>query len=345
MPELPQQLHSNEELLEVLTSPSAELVESLTHLESPLVVLGAGGKMGPSLCILAKRAAMVAGKQLEIIATSRFRDAKARKTLEDQGVMTRAVDVFDDNQLKELPDSANVVYLVGMKFGTSTDPVPTWATNTLGPILASRRFSGSRIVALSTGNVYPFSTVASGGCSESDSIGPVGEYANAAVARERLFEHFSREDNSPIVNIRLNYAHDLRYGVVSDIARKVASGQPIDLSMGHFNAIWQGDANETILRSFQLCSVPASALNLTSPEIYSVRETAFKLGELLGVTPKFVGEEQPTALLSNASRMANEFGPPRVSFERLVQWIAHWTKQGGQTLGKPTGFEARNGSF
>ncbi|MGV3484349.1 MAG: NAD-dependent epimerase/dehydratase family protein [Planctomycetaceae bacterium] len=345
--QLPPVIDTDDQLEQVLTQPSDELVESITRLQSPLVILGAGGKMGPTMAVLAKRAAEIAGHRLEVVAASRFRDSAARQWLEQRNVTTRVSDVFDRAQLAELPDSANVMYLVGMKFGTATDPVPTWITNTLGPILTAQRYPRTRIVALSTGNVYPLSDAASQGSGESDPLTPLGEYANAAVARERIFQHFSVDQSSasPTTLVRLNYAHDLRYGVVSDIANKIARGEPVSLEMGYFNAIWQGDANEVILRCFNLCRSPALALNVTSPEIHSVRGTARRLGQLLGRDPVLVGEEQPTALLSNAHPMVRHFGPPRVSFDRLLAWVAHWTKIGGATLNKPTHFESRDGRF
>ncbi len=340
-------IDSVDQLERVLTHPSNELVECISRLKSPLVMLGAGGKMGPTLAVLAKRAAEVAKCDLEVVAASRFRNHATRDWLECHGVRTMVCDVFNREQVAAVPDSANVVYLVGMKFGTATDPVPTWVTNTLGPILASERYAGSKIVALSTGNVYPLGDVARGGSVETDPLTPIGEYANAAVARERLFQHYATDShfNNPTTLVRLNYAHDLRYGVLSDIAAKVYRGEPVHLEMGFFNAIWQGDANELILRCFDLCDCPAVAVNVTSPEIYNVRETALRFGEILDRVPMYIGHEGSTALLSNTERMVRNFGVPRVDFDRLVHWVGHWTKIEGDTLGKPTQFESRDGRF
>lgn len=345
--DLPDLIQTDDQLDQVLLTPTDELLTAIARLESPLVILGAGGKMGPTLAALAKRAAEIAGRDLDVIAASRFGNHAARQWLENHRVTTRRVDVFDQDQLANLPDSANVVYLVGMKFGTATDPVPTWITNTLGPILTAERYRGAKLVALSTGNVYPLSDVGAGGSVESDPLTPLGEYANAAVARERIFQHFASEPGylNATTLVRLNYAHDLRYGVLTDIANKILQDQPVSVEMGFFNAIWQGDANDMILRCFHLCDSPAVALNMTSPEIYSVRDAAARLGRLLGREPTLTGQEQSTALLSNASQMARQLGQPRVDFDRLLGWIAHWTKLGGTTHSKPTHFESRDGRF
>lgn len=344
---LPTIVETPDQLDELLTRPSPSLCEMISTIASPLVILGAGGKMGPSLAVLARRAAQVAGHSLDVVAVSRFRDAHARQWLEERDVKVLQADVFDAQQLAQLPDSANVVYLVGMKFGTTTDPVPTWITNTLGPIEASQRYPGSRIVALSTGNVYPLVELASRGSQESDSLTPIGEYPNAAVARERIFQHFASPAGSlsPTTLIRLNYAHDLRYGVISDIAGKVSRGEPVSVSMPAFNAIWQGDANEMILRSFSLCSTPATVINVTGTEHQRVRDIAGRLAQRLGRELQLVDREQPTALLSDASKMAQLFGSPRVTIDRLVDWIAHWTNIDGLTYNKPTHFESRDGNF
>ncbi len=345
--EIPDFIDSIDQLEQVLTNPTSVLLDSVARLQSPLVILGAGGKMGPTLAVLAKRAAEAAKCGLEVIAASRYRNQSTRDWLDRHGVKTVVCDVFNREQVAELPDSVNVIYLVGMKFGTATDPVSTWVTNTLGPIIASERFAGSKIVALSTGNVYPLSEVAQKGSVESDPLTPIGEYANAAVARERLFQHYAMDSHfrNPTTLVRLNYANDLRYGILSDIAGKIYRGVPVSIEMAFFNAIWQGDANGFILRCFDLCDSPAVAVNVTSPEIYNVREAAVRLGELLGRTPILIGQEASTALLSNTERLVHNLGVPRVDFDRLLNWVAHWTKIDGTTLGKPTHFECRDGRF
>ncbi len=341
----PEVIESEEQLDELLTTPSAELVAVCRQWRDPLIVLGAGGKMGPSLAVLARRALDQAGVDVQVIAVSRFSDPRSKEYLHARGVETHAADVFDRRQLDTLPDSSNVVYLVGMKFGTSSDPVPTWATNTIAPVHACERFAGARLVALSTGNIYPLCTIDSGGSLESDPLTPVGEYPNAAVARERIFQHYAANCDTPIVLMRLNYAHDLHYGVLTDIAGKIWRGEAIDVTMGSFNAIWQGDANEMILRSLALCTSPATALNLTSPEIYSVRSVAEKLGEMLDREVRFIGQEAPTALLSNTAALQAALGRPRIVLEHMLPWIAHWTRNAGATHGKPTHFQTRDGKF
>ncbi len=345
MPSLPENLETEQQLDDLLTTPSAASVAFAATLDGPLVILGAGGKMGPTLAVLARRAIEQAGSRARVIAASRFRNEAARRWLHEQGVETQQVDMLDAGQFAQLPDAPNVLYLVGMKFGTTVDPVPTWATNTIAPVHVCERYAGSRIVALSTGNVYPLSPIDGGGSVETDPLTPLGEYANAAVARERIFQHYASEHSTPVAIMRLNYAHDLRYGVLTDLAGKIWRDEPIDLTMGHFNAIWQGDANEWIFRSLDLCTVPATAFNLTSRDIYTVRDVSRRLGQLLDRTPQLVGRESPTALLSNAARLGDALGPPSVGLEQLLRWIAHWTRSGGKTLGKPTNFESRDGRF
>ena len=341
----PERIGNEAELEELLTRPSPALRAFIPKVASPLVVLGAGGKMGPSLAVLAKRAATEAGHQLDIIAVSRFQDASARHGLEAAGVKTLSCDLLDAASVARLPEAANVIYLVGLKFGTAQNPSLTWAMNTIVPWRVAERYPQARLVALSTGNVYPFSAVSRGGSVETDPLTPVGEYANAAVARERLFEFFARRQNSPLALLRLFYAVDLRYGVVVDLARRILQGEPVPLANGFFNCIWQGDANEFILRSLALASAPPAAFNLCRPEVFSVRDTARQLGERLGRTPHFQGEESPTALLGNSARLCAQLGPPAVTLDRLIDWAAHWVQAGGKDLGRPTHFEVRDGQY
>lgn len=343
--QLPDLIESEAQLDDLLTTPSPALVESFKSLADPLLILGAGGKMGPTLAVLAARAAKQARSAVRVIAASRFSDASARPYLHQRGVETQIADVFDRQQLESLPDSSNVVYLVGMKFGTSKDPVPTWATNTVAPVHVCERFPQAKMVALSTGNIYPLSAVDSAGSLESDPLTPLGEYPNAAVARERVFQYYASRNAAPTATMRLNYAHDLRYGVLTELAQRVWAKEPVDLTMGYFNAIWQGDASDMILRSFEHCQSPAQAINLTSPEAYSVRDVASRLGELLGRQPRFSNSEAATALLSNTQRMQQLLGEPQVDLDRMLRWIAHWTRIGGVTLNKPTHFATRDGKF
>jgi nucleoside-diphosphate-sugar epimerase len=310
-----------------------------------LIVLGAGGKMGPTLAILAKHAAEEAGHRLEVIAVSRFSDAAARRSLEEKGVKTISGDLLDRRVVESLPDAENIIYLVGMKFGTSTDPSSTWAMNTVVPARVAERYPRARIVALSTGNVYPLSAVSGGGSAETDALTPLGEYANSAVGRERVFEYFSKRNGTAVAMLRLFYAVELRYGVLVDIAQKVFAGEPIDLASGNFNCIWQGDANEMIIRALDLASSPMAVRNLCRPEIFSTRQTALRLGELLGRELNFVGVESATALLGNAKKICGELGEPRTNVETMMRLIADWVKHGGRSLGKPTHFETRDGKY
>ncbi|MBM3839571.1 MAG: NAD-dependent epimerase/dehydratase family protein [Verrucomicrobia bacterium] len=343
--ELPDRIESEDQLDEVMTRPRSCLIESVKSLQSPLLILGAAGKMGPSLAVLLRRAADAAGHQLEIVAVSRFSSNDARHWLETRGVRTFACDLLERESLAKLPDSANVLYLVGLKFGTAQNPSLTWAANTLAPSHVAERFSKARIVALSTGNVYPLTPIARGGSVETDALAPLGEYANAAVARERLFEFHSRKNGTPVAVLRLNYAVDLRYGVLLEIAQKVWANQTVDVTMGYLNCIWQGDANEMIVRALPLSASPPSAFNLTGAKLLSVRDLAQRFGQLMNQPVTITGAEADTALLSNPSRLFGILGEPPTSLEAMLRWVARWVMEDGRTLGKPTRFEVRNGKF
>jgi dTDP-4-dehydrorhamnose reductase len=342
---LPEVIETLEALEDILTQPSAALVEFIHTLESPLVVLGAGGKMGPTLAVLARRAAQAAGRSLEVIAASRFADQGKRVWLEECGVKTWSCDLLERDAVARLPDSANLVYMAGLKFGTSQNPALTWAVNAIAPALTAERYPHSRIVALSTGNVYPLTPVKQGGSVETDALSPLGEYASAAVGRERLFEYYSSRQGTRLVLVRLNYAVELRYGVLLDIALRVNSGQPLDVTQGHFNCIWQRDANDLVLRALAHASTPPLPLNLTGPEILAVRQVAATFGELLAKPVRFAGTEAETALLSNPAKAVTLLGAPPTPSDQVIRWIAHWVKRGGTTHGLPTHFEARDGAF
>jgi nucleoside-diphosphate-sugar epimerase len=342
---LPARIETEEQLNEVLTRPTARLVEFIKSVGSPLLVLGAGGKMGPTLAVLAKRAAAAAGHPLEVLAVSRFSGPNAREWLEAHRVKTRACDLLDARAVRELPEADSVVYCVGLKFGTAQDPAATWAINTIVPARVIERYPRARIAALSTGNVYPLAEVAEGGCLETAPLTPRGEYANAAVARERIFEFCSRAQETRITLLRLFYAVELRYGVLVDIARKVHLGEGVELANGSFNCIWQGDANELALRALALAACPPSVWNLCRPESFSVRAVALRLGELLGRPARFIGTEASTALLGASERLCAALGPPSIPLEVMLRWIAHWVKQGGRNLAKPTHFEVRDGNY
>ncbi|MBI3848758.1 MAG: NAD-dependent epimerase/dehydratase family protein [Verrucomicrobia bacterium] len=343
--DLPEQIETEEQLDELLTRPSATLLDFIKTVSSPLVVLGAGGKMGPTLAVLAKRAATAANHPLDVIAVSRFSDTRARQWLESQGVRTLSCDLLAERAVKQLPEAENLIYMVGLKFGTGQNPAATWAMNTIVPARVMERYPRARLVALSTGNVYPLTEVSRGGSVETDPLTPLGEYANATVGRERIFEFYSCAQDTPVALLRLFYAVELRYGVLVDIGRKVSTGQPIELANGYFNCIWQRDANDLVLRALSLTSSPPSVWNLCRPEIFSVRAVAARFGELFGRPPQLVGKEAPTSLIGNPTRLCAQLGRPSVQLETMLRWIAHWLKQGGRNLGRPTHFEVRDGNY
>jgi len=335
------------EVTERLTRPTDQTVSAVETLDGDLMILGAGGKMGPSLAVLTRRSLDAAGLPYRVICVSRFSSASARAQLDLPGIETIACDLLDRAALEELPDAPNLVFMAGLKFGASASPALTWALNAYLPALVGERYRHARIVALSTGNVYPLVPVASGGATEETPPSPVGEYAQSCLGRERLFESTAERFGTPVALIRLNYATDLRYGVLLDIATRVVEGEPIALESGYVNTIWQGDANAVLLQAFTLCASPAAAvLNLTGPETISVREVACRFSDLLSAPePSFVGSEQETALLSNARRCHGLFGMPRVPLDELVEWTAAWIRAGGPTLEKPTHFDVRDGVF
>jgi len=332
-------------LEDVLSEPTPEVCDAVSRLDGDLMLLGVGGKMGPTLAKLAKRAADRAGVAKRIIGVARFSSAGLARELTDAGIETVACDLLADGAFGRLPDAPNVIYLVGMKFGTTGQEPLTWAMNALLPASAADRFRNSRIVALSTGNVYPLTPPSSGGPTEDHPTDPIGEYAQSCLGRERMFQYFSEKHGTPATLIRLNYAIDLRYGVLLDVATKVYKRVPIDLSMGYANVIWQRDANAIVLRAFSACASPPTVLNVTGPGTVAIRDLAHKFGQALGIEPVLVGTEKDTALLSNASKCTKLFGPPPVTLEQMIEWITHWVKIGGRTLNKPTHFEQRDGKF
>jgi len=310
-----------------------------------ILVLGAGGKLGPSLVRLALRAVKAAGDSRKVIAVSRFGDAALAQSLREAGAEVIAADAANASDLARLPDAPNVIFLVGSKFGSTGREAQTWFTNAYLPGRVAERFRESRILALSTGNVYPFTPVGSGGPTEDTPVAPVGEYAMSCLGRERIFQHFAEASGRKTALIRLNYAVEMRYGVLVDIARHVVAGEAVDVTMGAANVIWQGYANEAILRALRHAASPAFVLNVAGPETLSVRQVALQMGARLGIEPKFTGAEAPTALLSNGGKCHRLFGYPEMTLGELIEQTADWVAAGLPLLGKPTGFQKRDGKF
>ncbi len=342
---LPPVIETQDQLEEVLSRPSSALVESMREMEGDLLILGVGGKMGPTLAKLSRRAMDQAGNKSQVTGVSRFSSGGLKDELESAGIATISCDLLNRDAVNALPDSPNVVFMAGMKFGSTGNESMTWAMNAYVPALIAERFRNSRIVVFSTGNVYHLAPVTHGGSTEVDATNPVGEYAQSCLGRERIFEHFSRQHGTPVTTIRLNYAVELRYGILLDVAQKVFAGTPVPLAMGNVNVVWQGDANSQILRSLALAESPPRVLNIAGPETVSIRALARRFGQLLGKEPIFEGDESPTALLSNASQAHRLFGYPQVTLDRMIEWIAHWVKIDAPTLGKPTHYEEREGKF
>lgn len=338
---LPRRIGDVEAVDELLSRPSRVLVDDLTAVGGDILVLGVGGKMGPNLVRLARRAAP--GKR--IVAVARFSERGLRETLQAQGIDTIACDLLDRAAVGQLPRLPNVIFMAGRKFGAEGDLPLTWAMNAHVPAIVAESFAGSRIVAFSTGCVYPFADVASGGSSEATPLDPPGEYAISCVGRERMFEYFSALHGTPGRLFRLNYAIDLRYGVLHDIARKVKDGTPIDVTMGHVNVIWQGDACAQALRCLGHCTAPTSPLNVSGPETLSVRALAAEFAARLGRRAVLTGREAPTAWLTDTTQAQRLFGPPMVPVARMIDWIADWVAHDGPSFDKPTKFESRDGRY
>jgi nucleoside-diphosphate-sugar epimerase len=342
---LPETIHTEDELVEVMTRPSPALIEFIPTLQSPLVILGAGGKMGATLALLAKRAAQMSGIPFDILAVSRCSDQRVLKSLQAGGVRALSADLLDPAVYARLTDTHNLIYMVGLKFGTTQNPHLTWATNMLIPAYTAERYPHARIAALSTGNVYPLAPVNGPGSKESDPLTPLGEYSNACVARERIFEYFSIRNQTPMVLLRLSFALDLRYGVLVDIAQKVYRNEPVDISVPTLNCIWQGDANDMIIRSLSLASTPPLALNLVHSHRFEVADLAQQFGEWMGKEVSFAGVKGNLALLSDNSLLRKSLGEPPTPIERVIRWTADWVKSGGRLLNKPTHFEVRDGGY
>jgi len=342
---LPEVISDEAALEDFQTTPTEDLIESLGRLDGNLLVLGVGGKMGPTLARLARRALDAGRSGARVIGVSRFSDPVAERRLQEAGVETISADLLEEGTLARLPDAPNVIFMAGRKFGSTGAEELTWAMNTYLPALVAQRYRDSRIVVFSTGNVYPLTPVSQGGATETTPVAPIGEYAQSCLGRERMFQYFSSQYGTQVSIVRLNYAIDLRYGILFDVASRVWRGDPIDVTMGNVNVIWQGDANRVVLRSLDACASPPTVLNLTGPETVSVRYLANRFGQCFDRAPVVVGEEAPTALLSNAARAQHRFGYPRVPLDAMVRWTAQWVAEGGRSLGKPTHYETRDGKF
>jgi nucleoside-diphosphate-sugar epimerase len=339
-------IHTEAELDEALSRPTAGVLDTLNRISGDVLVLGASGKMGPTLARMLRRAMDDMGQpQRRVIAVARFSNAGSETKLRQHGVDTIACDLTDRAAVAALPEAPNVIFMVGQKFGTSDAPELTWVVNTIVPAIIAERYARSRIVVFSTGCVYPLMPSDSSGARESDPLTPPGEYANSCVGRERVFEHFAKTQGTHLLMFRLCYAIDLRYGVLHDIARKVWQGEPVDVSMGVANVIWQGDANARAIQCLAFTDHPPIAVNVTGLTPIRIRDVALRFGELLGKAPQITGSESAKAWIWDASKSYAWFGPPSVSEDEMIQATAQWIKQGGGTLGKPTHFEVQDGQF
>lgn len=338
-------MYTEQWLDNLLATPSDALISDIKKIKGDIMVLGAGGKMGPTLCLLVKNACRAANVEKRVIAVSRFSDPIATQLLKDNDIEIISADLMQEGIMETLPDCENVIYMAGRKFGTDGQEYLTWAMNAWLPSLVAARFKKSNIVVFSSGNIYPFVPIHTGGCDEETKTIPVGEYAMSCLARERMFEYGSHTYGTNVFIYRLNYAVDLRYGVLHDISANILNGEPISVSTPVFNCIWQGDANEIAIRGLLHCASPANKVNVTGPEIVSVKYVADKLGKLLGKEPVCAGTEDVNALLSNASKAIELFGYPTYGIDQMIKMQANWILNGGRSLGKPTHFEERKGKF
>lgn len=338
-------MKSLEELDLKLSTPSRALIKDIEKINGDIIILGVGGKMGPSLAKLAMRAIKEAAVNKKVIGVSRFSESGLQEELENDGIETIALDLLEDDQLQSLPEVENVIYMAGKKFGTTGQEHFTWAMNAYLPGRVSEKFKNSRIVVFSSGNVYPFVPFGSGGATEEVSPNPYGEYAQSCLGRERIFQYFSHKNKTPMLIYRLNYAIDMRYGTLLEIAKMVQEEKEIDLTNGHMNVIWQGEANEIAIRSLLHCQSPAKILNVTGPETISVRWVASEFGKMLKKTPLFINEEAPNSLLNNASQCHKLFGYPKISLREMMEMTAEWVENNGKTINKPTHFQERSGRY
>lgn len=336
---------TEKELIGKLSEPSPQTVQMMKSLNGDIIILGVAGKVGITLAITAKRAAKEAGISKKIIGVARFSDPKSREQLESHGIETIKCDLSDHESVKQLPLVENVIFMAGRKFGTSDNKGLTWIMNVLLPGYVAEHYKNSRIMAFSTGCVYPLVPLEHGGQKEEDTVDPIGEYSQSCLGRERVFEHYSQEYGTKICLFRLNYAIDLRYGVLHDIAIKVYKNKPVDLTVGYFNCIWQGDANNRALLSLELCDSPANPINISGPEIISVKYAAERFGELLNKKVQFEGEPGPANYLTNTTKSIGLFGYPTVPLDTMIKWTAEWIQKGGYSLGIPTHYEVSDGTY
>lgn len=342
---LPARIENEAELDALLSEPTPAAVQAMARLRGDVLLLGVAGKMGPTLARMVKRASELGGIPRRVIGVSRFSSGNLEAQLQAHGIETIRCDLLDETAVRALPDAPNILFMAGMKFGSTGREATTWAMNTHLPAIVCQKFHRSKIVAFSTGNVYGLTPVEKGGSVETDTPNPVGEYAMSCLGRERMFEYFSRTLNIPVALIRLNYAGELRYGALVDLAQQIFNGQTIDLSMGHLNTLWQADANAMTLCAFDHVQTPPFLLNVTGPELLRVRDVCAELARLLGKPVTFQGTEAPNALLNNPAKGLKLCGAPRVSARQMLPQIADWLQRGGPTLGKPTHFESRDGKF
>lgn len=342
---LPGILRTEAEVDELMARPSPALIAMMGRLKGDIAILGIAGKMGLSLGALAVNASRAAGITRRVYGVSRYSDPAMITSVERAGIIPLPCDLMDRAAVSALPEVPHLLFMAGRKFGTMGEESLTWAMNTVVPAHVCEHFSKSRIVAFSTGCVYPLIPLAQIGCVEEDRPIPIGEYAQSCLGRERTFEYFSRTRGTAVCLLRLNYALDVRYGVIHDLAKMIWEGRPVNRTVGYFNGIWQGDANSQALQALELCSSPPDILNVTGPETVSVTAIADMLGSLLGKPVTYEGEPGSSAFLNNAARAHALFGYPSVSLAQVVRWTAEWIRQGGRSLGKPTHFEVSDGKY
>jgi nucleoside-diphosphate-sugar epimerase len=338
-------IHTVGQLDDALSEPTPELVEMMSRIEGPIIVLGVGGKMGPTLSKMIRRADEQAGIDRRVIGVSRFGSGSLQPKLNEWGIETIAADLLSADDLTGLPDVPNVIFMAGLKFGATGNESLTWAMNAILPAMVCQKYAQSRIVAFSTGNLYPPRALTAGGSSESDPLGPIGEYSMSCLGRERVFEHYSRTAGTPVSLIRLSYACELRYGVLVDIARSVWERRPVNIANGCFTVIWQRDANAMSLRALEHAASPPFVLNVAGPEVISVRRVATEIGQIMGREVSFTGQESDVVRINNGQLGHRMFGYPRVSVQEMLRQVAGWVMHGGADLGKPTHFEVRDGRY